>query len=348
MALVDYLRRAADGDHSALAALRASTFPKLKAVAMGVLNDRTACDDVLQEAYLRVWRRCGDYDPALSGPMTWMRTIVRNSAIDHLRVTRVFRLAMPIDHAIECPQRSQLEILETKDLLELVFDRLDQERPIAVAALRLSLIEGHAYREIAERFDVPPGTMKGMIRRLLTNLRRSLDICEADGGLERRNQHLLPSLIGDSTGRSEVYRLMGQFSRTSPATILVVESEAIVRLELAEWLQGEGLAALTAGNADEAIALLEAHAQIEIMMTDINMTGSMDGIRLARHVRDRWPPVKIIVVSGRARSNCVELPENVLFVPKPINRDGLLVDLGSLLAQVTNGGSAFVGGDVDA
>jgi DNA-binding NtrC family response regulator len=144
----------------------------------------------------------------------------------------------------------------------------------------------------------------------------------------------------------EVFTFMGQFSRISPATILVVESEAIVRLELAAWLEDQGLFALTACNADEAMVVLDRHPNIEIMMTDIDMTGSMDGIRLARHVRDRWPPVEIIVASGWPRTGCADLPDGVLFVPKPINRDRLLIDLDCLVghAALTRGALARSGG----
>ena len=56
------------------------------------------------------------------------------------------------------------------------------------------------------------------------------------------------------------------------------------------------------------------------MMTDIRMTGQMDGIWLARHLHDRWPPIRIIVALARPRSGCAGLPENALFLPKPIHR----------------------------
>lgn len=124
---------------------------------------------------------------------------------------------------------------------------------------------------------------------------------------------------------------MGQFRRTSPATVLVVESEALVRLEFTDWLADEGFIALGAGNADEAVALLDAHPEIDVMMTDIAMSGSMDGARLAHHVRDRWPPVKIVVVSGLPQNHCAALPTDALFLPKPVHRNDLLTRLAGLL-----------------
>jgi CheY-like chemotaxis protein len=110
---------------------------------------------------------------------------------------------------------------------------------------------------------------------------------------------------------------MAQFQRLKPATVLVVEDDAIVQLELVDWLAELGLAVLTADNADEAIALLDSHPQIELLLTDVRMPGSMDGIRLAHHVAERWPPVKIIVLSGVFETSLDELPGGSMFVPKP-------------------------------
>jgi DNA-binding NtrC family response regulator len=113
---------------------------------------------------------------------------------------------------------------------------------------------------------------------------------------------------------------MAQFARLKPATILVVEDEAIVRLELAAWFTELGLTVLTACDADEAIAILDRRPEIELLMTDIKMSGSMDGLRLAHHVRHRWPPVKIIVASGLIDTQIGELPAGSFFLPKPFER----------------------------
>src|SRR5580692_7223901 len=106
---------------------------------------------------------------------------------------------------------------------------------------------------------------------------------------------------------------MAQFAPLNPSTILVVEDEAIIRLELVDWLCDMGLVVLEANNADEAIALLDTHPEIELLMTDILMPGSMDGARLAHHVRGRWPPVKIIVASGLVDTLLADLPKGSFF-----------------------------------
>ena len=116
---------------------------------------------------------------------------------------------------------------------------------------------------------------------------------------------------------------MAQSARINPATILIVENEALVRLELAHWLTEMGLTTLCADNADAAIALLDSRPEIEFLLTDIKMPGSMDGIRLAQHVRGRWPPVKIIVISGLIDTLQSALPEDAPFVPKPFGRESL-------------------------
>jgi CheY-like chemotaxis protein len=123
---------------------------------------------------------------------------------------------------------------------------------------------------------------------------------------------------------------MAQSARLTPATILVVENEAIVRLELVDRLAEMGFVVLVAGDADEAIALLDTHPEIEVMFTDIKMPGSMDGLRLAHHVRGRWPPVRIIVASGRTGTELSELPRDSLFLAKPYAPE----TLAGALAQV--------------
>ena len=102
-----------------------------------------------------------------------------------------------------------------------------------------------------------------------------------------------------------------------PTTVLIVENEAIVRMELAAQLQEMGLVVLAASNADEAMGLLDAHAEIRLLLTDIKMPGSMDGLRLAHYVRLRWPPIRIIITSGLINTVRSELPDRAIFVPKP-------------------------------
>jgi len=133
---------------------------------------------------------------------------------------------------------------------------------------------------------------------------------------------------------------MAWSSPKSPTTVLIVEDEAILRLELTARLTDMGLTVLSADNADEAIAVLDAHREIKVMFTDIKMPGSMDGVRLAHHTRRRWPPIKIIVASGLAGLDLTTLPDDTIFLPKPYPPE----DLARALAQLIPGGRPQNGG----
>jgi two-component system, response regulator PdtaR len=113
-----------------------------------------------------------------------------------------------------------------------------------------------------------------------------------------------------------------------------------VRIELEFRLTDMGMIVLSASDADEAIALLDSHPEIELLLTDITMPGSMGGIRLAHHVRHRWPPVKIIVLSGLISTQLSELPSDSIFVPKPYSPDILSTALAHMM---NSGGPPSVG-----
>ncbi|AXV17768.1 hypothetical protein CYG48_18340 (plasmid) [Neorhizobium sp. SOG26] len=101
-------------------------------------------------------------------------------------------------------------------------------------------------------------------------------------------------------------------------TILVIEDEPLLRMSVTDNLQDAGFHVLEASNADEALALLESHASIGSIFTDIDMPGELDGLMLAWIVRDRWPPIEIIITSGHRRVNVADMPERPLFFPKPL------------------------------
>jgi CheY-like chemotaxis protein len=99
--------------------------------------------------------------------------------------------------------------------------------------------------------------------------------------------------------------------------ILIVEDEFLLRLDSAETIESAGFEVIEAANADEAIAILQARPDIHVVFTDIQMPGSMDGLKLARFVRDRWPPIKIVATSGRVMVGDDDLPAGSVFLPKP-------------------------------
>lgn len=114
--------------------------------------------------------------------------------------------------------------------------------------------------------------------------------------------------------------------------ILIVEDETFVRLDASEIVAAAGYEVLEAQDAEEAISLLEGRADIRIVFTDIEMPGSVDGLKLAACVRDRWPPVEIIVTSGRVWPPNSHLPSRGIFLPKPYRPEKLIFELDRLAA----------------
>lgn len=105
--------------------------------------------------------------------------------------------------------------------------------------------------------------------------------------------------------------------------MLVVEDETLIRMNTAEMLEDAGFQVLQAADADEAITILEARTDIHVVFTDIDMPGSMNGIRLAQAVRGRWPPIKIVATSGHFRLKEGDLPDDGKFLPKPYSASDL-------------------------
>jgi CheY-like chemotaxis protein len=112
----------------------------------------------------------------------------------------------------------------------------------------------------------------------------------------------------------------------------VVEDDILARLAIIDTIERAGLTVYEADDADKAIRMLEQHADIGVVFTDINIRGSMDGIRLTHCVRDRWPPVKFIVTSGLVKVRADELPEGSLFIGKPYSPDAIVKQIRQLVA----------------
>ena len=107
--------------------------------------------------------------------------------------------------------------------------------------------------------------------------------------------------------------------------VLVVEDEFLVRLHAVHLVEQAGFEAVEAANADEAISILEARKDIRIVFTDIHMPGSMDGLKLAHAIRERWPPIELILTSGHFNIAKDKLPARGCFFPKPY-QDNAIID----------------------
>jgi CheY-like chemotaxis protein len=106
---------------------------------------------------------------------------------------------------------------------------------------------------------------------------------------------------------------------TKLPAVLIVEDEPLVRIGAVNIIEDAGFEVIEAASADEAIGILECRSDVRVVFTDIHMPGSMDGLKLAHAVRNRWPPIRIIVTSGRELMAEQDLPEGGRFVAKPYN-----------------------------
>jgi CheY-like chemotaxis protein len=125
---------------------------------------------------------------------------------------------------------------------------------------------------------------------------------------------------------------MGRVDSARPV-VLIVEDEFLLRMNAVDMVGAAGFEVVAAANADEAIEILETRHDITVIFTDIQMPGSMDGLKLARAVRGRWPPIKIIATSGHADVRETDLPEGGRFVPKPYDS----AQLAGVLRELTSG-----------
>jgi two-component system, response regulator PdtaR len=99
--------------------------------------------------------------------------------------------------------------------------------------------------------------------------------------------------------------------------VLVIEDEPIIRMGALDLLIDAGFEAIEACSADEAIRILENRPDIHLVFTDVEMPGTMDGIKLAHYIRGRWPPVKLILASGKMIADASHLPPGARFFHKP-------------------------------
>lgn len=112
--------------------------------------------------------------------------------------------------------------------------------------------------------------------------------------------------------------------------VLVVEDEALIRMHSVELITDLGFEVIEAVDADEAVFLLESVPGIKVVFTDIQMPGSMDGLLLAAVVRDRWPPIALLITSGKVSPRTSDMPTGARFISKPYSRWQISEQLHSL------------------
>ena len=117
----------------------------------------------------------------------------------------------------------------------------------------------------------------------------------------------------------------------SSTNVLVVEDEMVLRMRAVDIVEDAGFTAVQAVNADEALSILESRSDIALLFSDIQMPGSMDGLKLAHAVHNRWPSIKIILVSGQVKLSDAERPADSRFFGKPLEVKQMIAELQEMV-----------------
>lgn len=115
--------------------------------------------------------------------------------------------------------------------------------------------------------------------------------------------------------------------------VLVVEDEMMLRMRAVDMVEDAGFAAVEAINADDALAILQSRSDIELLFTDIQMPGSMDGLKLAFAVHERWPAIKIILVSGQLKLTDNDKPLDSRFFGKPLGEKQMIAEMQDMMGK---------------
>jgi RNA polymerase sigma-70 factor, ECF subfamily len=169
----ELLRRTAMGDERAFARLHVTTVSKMRKVARQTLSNSYELDDVLQEAYLKIWSKAQQFNPERSSPISWMSAVVRNCAIDFVRSSRVRDAAM---------ERWMVEVplfAVNAPSLDHVYAQLGPALQVLSAERQILIfrayLRGESRKTLATEFGAPPSTIKTWLRRSLLMVRDAID-----------------------------------------------------------------------------------------------------------------------------------------------------------------------------
>jgi RNA polymerase sigma-70 factor (ECF subfamily) len=171
------IARTGGGDQEALAALYDGTSALVHGLALRILGDRGAAEEVTADVYLQVWRQAVRYDEARGGPLAWLLTLARSRTIDRLRAgagrrERTEPLAFALGVPSGAPGPEECSVAgERRRFVQRALDRLplQQRRPI-----ELAYFDGLTHTEIAATLGEPLGTVKTRVRLGMARLREAL------------------------------------------------------------------------------------------------------------------------------------------------------------------------------
>ncbi len=173
--LAPLMHAVAAGDRNALADLYGRTSGKLYGICIRLLGSEPEAEDVLQDVYLTVWNKAGSFDRDKASPITWLAVLARNKSIDRLRRQRAPTTTLDDAPDLADDAPSVLEVLEQDEDRRRLNSCLDELEEQQRASIRAAFLDGATYPQLAEREQVPLGTMKSWIRRGLIRLRGCLE-----------------------------------------------------------------------------------------------------------------------------------------------------------------------------
>jgi len=173
--LTPLLRAIASGDRPALAALYQRTSAKLYGIILRLLRNEADADEVLQEVFISVWRHAGRFDEGRASPITWLGILARNRAIDRLRRARLDTAPIEAAFDVALDEPSALDRLEATQEAGRLRSCLEELEGRPRAMIEAAFLDGATYSQLAERENVPLGTMKSWIRRGLQRLKGCLE-----------------------------------------------------------------------------------------------------------------------------------------------------------------------------
>jgi RNA polymerase sigma-70 factor (ECF subfamily) len=173
--LATLLAEVASGDKSAFARLYGLTSRKLFGVALRILRDRSAAEDIVQEVYFRIWRNASSFDINLASPIAWMASIVRHCAIDRLRRQKLETIEFGDESArVEACEPDPADEIDMAQRRAIAFAAIRKMDPAKRNLILLAYVREQSRDSLARALGVPTGTIKTNLRRSLIELRESM------------------------------------------------------------------------------------------------------------------------------------------------------------------------------
>jgi len=178
--LADCLSKCALGDHKAFEKIYSLTSRKLNAIICGMVQDEALAHDILQHAYISIWKNSASFDPEKGKAFTWILVVTRNRAIDQLR--KLKRQPNTTELIETLPDDNAKSDAGAKAMLlkRFLTPHLDSLPPDMSRAIMLNVVHGLSSREIAETIGVSPNTVKSWVRRGLKKLRSQIKTSDLD------------------------------------------------------------------------------------------------------------------------------------------------------------------------